>query len=60
MSERLTVVFEYPDEASLAEAKAAFKKGDLPNLVHVESYDAVEAYRRQLKATRALTKQAAS
>ena len=45
---RLTVVFEYPDGASLTEAKAMFNKGNIPNLVGVVEYDAIEAYKEAI------------
>lgn len=41
---KLTVVFQYPDGASMTEAKAMFNKGNIPNLVDVAEYDAIEAY----------------
>ena len=43
MSCRLTVVFEYGEGSDMEEAKAMFNKGNIPNLVGVVEYDAIEA-----------------
>lgn len=45
---KLTVVFEYPDGASMIEAKRMFtsESSNIPNIVGVAEYDAIEAYER--------------
>lgn len=44
---KLTVVFEYPDDASMVEAQRLFKNGGAgTNVVHVVPYDAVEVARK--------------
>lgn len=49
MTKRLTVVFEYPDEHEAIDAKEAFKKGKIPNLVGLELGDALEKIKNMQK-----------